>query len=986
MARWGQGLLWVACALLGLGVGSHWAQAGVERYGYDPLGRLIQRVDANNQLTEYQYDAAGNLVSVSAPGAVAGSSAVISTVTPSFFRRGQTGTLTLTGQNLQTGSLSTSDPGLDISNIRQTASQIQVDLAVGPQVPTGQHQITLTNARGAVNGSFTVGPALPTLALEPSPLALPPDNTPRTVTVRLSHADSIAHTVTLAMSDPAKAAVSPSSVTLSPGQTTALVSVTPKAAGFVNLQLSSTTLSSTAAPVFITADFRGISTSHAQAVGVQVGSVNVTPSGISTHFVSKPVGIAVGPVLTGVSPTGIAVGQTRRIAVSGQRIPSGASLNLYPASGVTIGALTLAADGASLEANIMVAADAAVGARKVLVKDASGKALPFADDARAQITVTTGEPRIDSMEPFHATPGQTVAIKVHGQHLQNAALSVLPGTDIAVEPGHTISADGKELQTRIQILPLAARGSRVIVLTTPSGSTGTDPAAANQFQIVQETRGSIGPVFAPPVGIQVGGTNGTATNQAIGPVTSQVGVLVGPAVQSVFPKVGVVGTRVELVIKGIGLQTVQSVAFADPGGLTAGTPSANPEGTRLSVQVDLAADASKSLRRLVLRTASGTMPFLRPEDAGFRVAAPPPSLTSISPVVIKAGTSATLTVLGANLSDIQSLRFAPDSGLRVSGTATTVASGTSLSIPVIADPGATTGPRVLVIATAGGETPAQSEASNTVQVAQTTADTFANAQPVGIQVGSTTPAPQSQSLSVIAPLVGVVVQAPAQDTTRTEFAQAPLVGVVVGTAISGISPLTPDGFLVGGSGTLTIEGYALQQLNAIQTRPTSSGLSFGAITVNPQGTLAQVPVTVAATQPAGVVALRMTHALAGGSQPTPVLTFQPVQVSVGTLPSEIYSVSPIVMEQGKTYTFTVRGAGLKDVYQVQAEPADGLQFAPDGAPVQWSTDALGEKLTVQLRVDSSSAVGSRVIRLRVPGGATSATAASANTITIVAPQ
>jgi YD repeat-containing protein len=76
------------------------AQAAVERYGYDPIGRLIQFVDSANQVTEYTYDAAGNLTTVTGGGAVSNFVPVLTSVTPGLIRRGETRNVVLAGQRL----------------------------------------------------------------------------------------------------------------------------------------------------------------------------------------------------------------------------------------------------------------------------------------------------------------------------------------------------------------------------------------------------------------------------------------------------------------------------------------------------------------------------------------------------------------------------------------------------------------------------------------------------------------------------------------------------------------------------------------------------------------------------------------------------------------------------------------------------------------------------------------------------------------------
>ena len=245
--------LWLAATLAVVGL----ALAGQERYEYDPAGRLIRFVDSTNRVTEYGYDPAGNILSVSNTTAAALAPS-LSGITPSVIRRGESLPITLTGQRLQTGTLQGSHPGLVLSNVQRASTQVTADLTVAASVPTGAQTLTYTNSVGTTQIEFTVAPLLPTVTVEPSPLALPPDGVTRGVTLRLSNADLVPHTVAIASSDTSKGTVSPASLVLAAGQTTAQISVTPKVAGFFSLNLTSATLKPTSVPVFVTTDFRGV--------------------------------------------------------------------------------------------------------------------------------------------------------------------------------------------------------------------------------------------------------------------------------------------------------------------------------------------------------------------------------------------------------------------------------------------------------------------------------------------------------------------------------------------------------------------------------------------------------------------------------------------------------------------------------------------------------------------------------------------------------
>ena len=960
-------------------------QAAVERYGYDPIGRLVQFVDSANQVTEYTYDAAGNLTTVTGGGSASNYAPLLSSVTPNFIRRGQTQSITIAGQRLQSGSLQTSHAALALSKVQQTPTQITADLVVGATVPLGTQTLTYANPAGTASLNITVAPVLPVLSAEPSPLALPPDNLGRPITLRLSSADLMAHTVNLSFSDTSKATISPASVSFAAGQTEAQVTVTSKAAGFSTLQLSSATLQSTSVPVYISADFKGINTSVAAPVGVVVGEANPSvPQSALAMFRNPHVGVVVGSALSGVAPRGMPVNSVQALVISGYGIPANATVALLPAAGASLGAPSVASDGSRITVPLTIDAAAAPGARSVVVRDGAGRVISFVGPTQSQVVFTAGQPTIHSVEPLFGKPGNLVQIKVRGANLHNASLALLPGDDIAVDNQPTINDSGTELVVRVQLYPLAATGARVVQLSTPSGQSSAVPSSANQFTLVRDIQNDITPILAQTVGVVVGGSSTGPSSQTISPIAAPlVGVVSGSAAISVSPKVGVVGTTVNLEVRGVGLQAVQSVALVAPDGLSPSAFSVNPEGTLLTLSVAIDATAAKTQRKMVLRTATGRLHFVDEGESRFLVAAPAPELVSTAPQVIQAGTNATLTVRGKNFRDVVGVRFEPADGLTALQGTSASADGTVLTVPVSAASNAETGMRTLVVVTAGGESSNLPTPANTVQVARQVSPRYADlsAPLVGVRVGSVVVQPVASDTVLAAPLVGVLVDSPVTQTTTSRLVSASHVGVLIGTAATSINPASPDGFLAGSSGQITITGTGLNAVTGISAIGIT-GLSFGARSVDPTGTQLTVPITVANTVPSGSYGIRLTHTQAGVTTRVTTVPAAALAVSVGTMPTQIDSMGPIVLEQGKGYTLVVRGTRLKDVYQLQTEPNTGLVF---GA-VQWSTDALGERLAVPLVVDAGASIGSRVVRLRVPGGLTSSTATPANTVTVVPPQ
>jgi hypothetical protein len=388
----------------------------------------------------------------------------------------------------------------------------------------------------------------------------------------------------------------------------------------------------------------------------------------------------------------------------------------------------------------------------------------------------------------------------------------------------------------------------------------------------------------------------------------------------------------------------------------------------------------------VLTTAVGPVSFTPPNADQFMVVAPAPELVSVTPQVLPTGKTTAVTLRGRNFSDLQGVRLEPAAGITAIGPFTASEGNTVLKFTVQVGAGVATGPRTVIVDAAGGSSSSDPVPANTVQVAQQVGATYDSitAPVVGVQVGAASTPQTTASYSLSAPLVGVVVTPTVAPSTSATSVYAGNVGVVVGSVVSRVDPRRPDGFLKGTTGTLTVHGVALDAVTSVVASGT--GVTFGAPTVSADATQLAVPVTVSPSASSTYYGVNVRTG--SGTATLQITSIEPdaMLFNVGGLPSAVDSVSPIVLEQGKTYNFTVRGVGLKDVYQVFAEPPQGLNFAPAGGSVQWSTDVLGEKLSVPITIDGAAAIGSRVIRLRVPGGSTSPEATPANTITIVAPQ
>jgi hypothetical protein len=893
-------------------------------------------------------------------------------------------TLTVTGRNFVAASEVTVNAAA-LPTEFVSATQLRATLPMQTATGTLQVQVRSPNAQqpGQPLLSNTVGlavqpPIPPVATIEPTPIALPPDSSAREITVRLSKADFRDHTLNFSISDTSKATVSPPSLVIPAGQTSARITIVPRQSGTVSLVMESPTLARVSVPLFITVDFRGANTSYAAPVGVVVQS-NAGPV-TEQRLVAHPVvGVTVGAALTGVSPSAWPVGSTPVLTIQGTGIPANAQVLVVPGTGITVGAVTVSPDGTQLQAALATAADASPGPRRLVVRDGAGKDLVFTDPARAQLQLMTGLPAIESIEPLQGARGTRLQLLVRGQHLQQGSLRLLPGSGLRVDTVPAISADGRTLSVLVEIDADAPTGSRVVQVVTPAGASTAAALPANSFAVVSQIRGAVTPIASALIGVVVGDATPPPRTATMQPASVLVGVLAGAGITDVQPRTAVIATETQVTVRGAGLQTVDGVSFVPATGLSlVGAPQANEAGTELRFTVRAEANAPLGLRRLVLSVGNRPVTYVRPTDATLLVAAPIPELVAVEPQVMRVGQGTVrLSLRGRNFINVTGARLEPSAGIAVNGPFEASADGSTLSFDAIIGAAAAPGVHTVVITSAAGESSAVPVPGNTVRIAAQVGPTYANVltSVVGVVNGQVTLPPQTFDTTPASSLVGVVVgEPPAPEPVSRTVAAGP-VGVVVGSAVRSLSP---GGWLRGASGTILIEGQGLDAVASVTVAP-ATGLLLGSPVAGEGGTRLEVPVSVAPDAPEVVRVLRLRNA-AG----TEVLFTQPEanRFGIGSLPV-MTSLSPIVFEQGKGATLVVRGSNLRGVTRIVFAPAGGLS-ADTG--FSWSQDALGELLTIPVSVAATAPLGNRVVRLQVYGGTTSGEATPANTINVVAPQ
>lgn len=829
-----------------------------------------------------------------------------------------------------------------------------------------------SNAGGGISVQVLVNPVLPKLGMSPLPIAVPPTGGARSFFVSLSSPDNIEHVASLASSNTSVVTISPASVTFAPGETEKLVSVAGQAVGLAAINLSSPALAPNSIPVFVTAEFTGITTSYAPPLQVVVEQA---PGSSSTSFgpiASPHVGIVKGAYFDAVSPNRLAVGTgPTSLVITGSELGGVTGVTLSPADGLTLGAPSVAPDGRSVTVPVTVAANAATTLRKVTL---AGAEQPYmaANPNADQVLVTLPPPQIESIDPIFATAGTTaMTLTVRGRNLQSPqAVSLTPNAGITVSNTPSVNLDGTVLTVSLSVAPLAPTGPRTVTVTTAGGTSDATAAAANTFSIVNEVQAVHTPIASALLGVVREDSTPPAA-QSLSAFASHVGVVVPPAATGIAPAVGIVGTTVQLTVSGVGLGGVTAVQLSPADGLVLGAPSVNAEGTALSVSVGISADAPQTLREVRLFAGPQQVLFTNASASLFRVSAPLPQFDSMTPIVLEVGASAvTLTITGRNFQNASLVRVEPAAGITVSPPSVN-GSGTQATVTVSAAAGTATGPRSVILATPAGESAAAQSAANTLTLANTIQGsvTPVASAALGVMLETDVPPASSTFGPFAAPALGVVLEDPSPPASPDQTTRATSVGVAVGPFASGVQvpPLTPSS-----AQTLVISGIGLADVTAVQIDPPAN-ITVGTLTIAPDGTQVSAPLSLfgAAAGLRGVRVLRGTETVP--FVPAGMNTFR-----VGVGAPSIDSISPILESPGQIFTLILRGQNVQDVTAVTVTPGTGI--AIDNVP---TVNAAGTEVTVRVSIVTDAPAGSHVFRVHTPGGATTDAAIPANTFTVL---
>ena len=116
------------------------AVADQAQYIYDDLGRLVQVIDGQGNVATYNYDAVGNLLSITCNTGGVGAPTVAG-ITPNSGAAGATVNVSLAGT-----ALGTDNPGILVRNVLTTPTSITATFQISFAARTGATVVTVTTA------------------------------------------------------------------------------------------------------------------------------------------------------------------------------------------------------------------------------------------------------------------------------------------------------------------------------------------------------------------------------------------------------------------------------------------------------------------------------------------------------------------------------------------------------------------------------------------------------------------------------------------------------------------------------------------------------------------------------------------------------------------------------------------------------------------------------------------------------------------------
>ena len=948
----------------------------------------------SRRTTAYDYDASGNIVSVSTESSDA--LPVVLSVQPSSVRINTPLDITIIGTGLNEVLISTDAIGLVVADILTTETQINLTLSADKTVPLGAHTLLLTTLLGTASAEVEVLPPLPLLNIAPVPVVVPVNGGSVALDLRLTLSDLQDHIINLSVSDESIATVTPATVTITQGDVvpSEVVTLVGGLAGTTQLSISSATLPDRNLSVQASTEFTqsigdnnrffssilGVNKDSPDAetelrgpviglLGVVKGEFISPVNQQNEHHLSQSLIALKGRGIQSINPLSVLSGaNTVDLVVSGAGLNAVDAASVIPSDGVTLGSPIASADGLTVTIPISVDNDTPFALRQLQLS-AAGQSIGNITSDADRFYVGGGVPIVSHVEPITVSRLSHFTLEVVGQNLHAAnAVIIEPSAGLTIGGDLTVNEEGSSLSVSIAVDEFADLGPRVVRVDTVTGLSTATLLPSNTLHITNGPGDTLTPLVAAAVGIFK--ADATQSTRELSTSSAVLAIAKGTHLSALLPSVETIGNSFTLTVEGAGLNAVDSVSFVPSQGVAVGSIVPAVDGQSIAVDITLAANAETSLRQIQLASAGIPVPVASPQANRFRIVPPQPNVVSVTPLNIQAGAAPTqLMIQGSRLNDVIDVLIIPADDMTI-GLPVESADGTQITIAVAASASAASGNRTVVVQTAGGQSSAVAGLNNTLTVVSeiTNVATPILSAVLGINKLEEPTNNNINQLVVSGDLtVDKLIDEPAGQ--QGIALQTPVVQVVKGSFATAINPSIVS---IGETINLTISGTGLDTVSTVSVEP-SDGLTVGNFSVNAEGTLITVSVDADLTAPQTL--RQVTLSSASGQ----VLFTEPSnrQLLVADDPPVITSLEPLLVVQGGTTSMVIRGDNLQLVTSINALPATGLLFDD----LQFNAE--GTEITVDVVVAVDALSGPRVITVTTPGGTSSAVASETNTLTVV---
>ena len=653
----------------------------------------------------------------------------------------------------------------------------------------------------------------------------------------------------------------------------------------------------------------------------------------------KNAGVAIAPVVTGVTPSSLRRGSTAVIRIDGSGFSS-ATVTTPTAGFVLSGQKALAT---SIEFNLAVAADVALGSHNFTVANAAGS-------ATATVTINSGLPVLSvaplplAVAPDNVPRSFSISLSnadsvAHTVNLStaNAAIATVSSVPLSIAPGQT---------SVMASITGVSGGSTTLTLNSPTLQTVQVPVFVTaEFAGINTSNALLVGVvlekpLAPPVSqnIQLGSR-------------ADVGVVVGGHIRDITPQAVPQGTSATITLFGKGLDTAVAASLHPTDGVTLGSFAAAPDGLSATLSVTVASSAPATLRQVILTGSAGLrFPAARADSDRLLIAYPAPVVESVTPVFGTVGAPASVTLRGRNLQQAK-VQLSPGTGIQIDGAPVVSADGRVMTFNLGIGSFTALGEHLVTVTTPGGVSQNVKGPQNTFTVVTTLVETI-------------TP--------ITAPQVGVVLQPTTAPPVSQNYGLGSFdLGIAKGSTVTRITPRVG---IVGETISLSIQGQELSGVTALSFTP-AEGISVQSLIPAPDGKSVSASIAIAAT---AIKTVRGMKVLVGTTD-VPFSDIFQSQFLVNAPPPRIDSITPVNLAVGTgPVTLTIRGANFKDASVVSVLPASEISVSQ---PPTVSTD--GTLITVNLTISASATTGQRVVTVTTPSGITDTATTPGNTLNLV---